>query len=50
MVELSFCYLVPSYTSPKPAMLHVIDRTWGTSQRELECGIGYGFGIHDRRD
>ena len=25
-------------------MLHVIDRTWVPSQRELAAGIGYGFG------
>ncbi len=25
-------------------MLHVIDRTWTPSQRELDAGIGYGFG------
>lgn len=30
--------------APKPAMLHVIDRTWVPSQREIDAGIGYGFG------
>ncbi len=25
-------------------MLHVIDRTWVPSQREIDAGIGYGFG------
>lgn len=29
---------------PKPAMLHVIDRTWAPSTREVAGGIGYGFG------
>lgn len=35
-------FLTPQ--APKPAMLHVIDRTWVPSQREAEAGIGYGFG------
>lgn len=35
-------FLTPQ--APKPAMLHVIDRTWEPSQRELDAGIGYGFG------
>ncbi|WP_336989394.1 chitinase, partial [Aeromonas hydrophila] len=35
-------FLTPQ--APKPAMLHVIDRTWGPSQREIAAGIGYGFG------
>lgn len=35
-------YLTPQ--APKPAMLHVIDRTWKPSQREIDAGIGYGFG------
>lgn len=35
-------FLTPQ--APKPAMLHVIDRTWKPSQRELDAGIGYGFG------
>nr|WP_086937525.1 chitinase [Thaumasiovibrio occultus] len=35
-------YLTPQ--APKPAMLHVIDRTWTPSQREIDAGIGYGFG------
>lgn len=35
-------FLTPQ--APKPAMLHVIDRTWTPSQRETEAGIGYGFG------
>lgn len=35
-------FLTPQ--APKPAMLHVIDRTWEPSQRETEAGIGYGFG------
>ncbi|HBV75506.1 MULTISPECIES: glycoside hydrolase family 19 protein [Vibrio] len=35
-------FLTPQ--APKPAMLHVIDRTWVPSQRELDAGIGYGFG------
>ncbi|PTC02454.1 carbohydrate-binding protein [Vibrio mediterranei] len=35
-------FLTPQ--APKPAMLHVIDRTWVPSQREVEAGIGYGFG------
>ena len=35
-------FLTPQ--APKPAMLHVIDRTWVPSQRELSAGIGYGFG------
>ena len=35
-------FLTPQ--APKPAMLHVIDRTWVPSQRETEAGIGYGFG------
>ena len=35
-------FLTPQ--APKPAMLHVIDRTWVPSQRELAAGIGYGFG------
>ena len=35
-------FLTPQ--APKPAMLHVIDRTWTPSQRELDAGIGYGFG------
>lgn len=35
-------FLTPQ--SPKPAMLHVIDRTWVPSQAELDAGIGYGFG------
>ncbi|MDN3700155.1 chitinase [Vibrio artabrorum] len=35
-------FLTPQ--APKPAMLHVIDRTWAPSQRELDAGIGYGFG------
>lgn len=35
-------FLTPQ--APKPAMLHVIDRTWVPSQREKDAGIGYGFG------
>lgn len=35
-------FLTPQ--APKPSMLHVIDRTWKPSQRELDAGIGYGFG------
>jgi len=35
-------FLTPQ--APKPAMLHVIDRTWTPSQREIDAGIGYGFG------
>ena len=35
-------FLTPQ--APKPAMLHVIDRTWNPSQRETDAGIGYGFG------
>ncbi len=35
-------FLTPQ--APKPAMLHVIDRTWAPSQREIDAGIGYGFG------
>ncbi|MBF4427762.1 chitinase, partial [Vibrio anguillarum] len=35
-------FLTPQ--APKPAMLHVIDRTWTPSQRESDAGIGYGFG------
>ncbi|MBE1275071.1 chitinase [Enterovibrio baiacu] len=35
-------FLTPQ--APKPAMLHVIDRTWTPSQREKDAGIGYGFG------
>ncbi|WP_087019268.1 glycoside hydrolase family 19 protein [Thaumasiovibrio subtropicus] len=35
-------FLTPQ--APKPAMLHVIDRTWSPSQREIDAGIGYGFG------
>ena len=35
-------FLTPQ--APKPAMLHVIDRTWSPSQREADAGIGYGFG------
>ncbi|WP_419146777.1 chitinase [Pseudoalteromonas 'SMAR'] len=35
-------FLTPQ--APKPAMLHVIDRTWTPSQREVDAGIGYGFG------
>jgi chitodextrinase len=35
-------FLTPQ--APKPAMLHVIDRSWTPSQREIEAGIGYGFG------
>ncbi|NSY33667.1 carbohydrate-binding protein [Pseudoalteromonas sp. JC28] len=35
-------FLTPQ--APKPAMLHVIDRTWTPSLRESEAGIGYGFG------
>ncbi|CAH9053564.1 hypothetical protein PSECIP111854_01195 [Pseudoalteromonas sp. CIP111854] len=35
-------FLTPQ--APKPAMLHVIDRTWLPSQREQDAGIGYGFG------
>lgn len=35
-------FLTPQ--APKPAMLHVIDRTWSPSVRETEAGIGYGFG------
>ncbi|KZN58562.1 chitinase [Pseudoalteromonas luteoviolacea] len=35
-------FLTPQ--APKPAMLHVIDRTWVPSQVELNAGIGYGFG------
>ncbi|ELR67908.1 Chitinase [Photobacterium marinum] len=35
-------FLTPQ--APKPAMLHVIDRTWKPSQREIDAGIGYGFG------
>lgn len=30
--------------APKPAMLHVIDRTWVPSAVETANGIGYGFG------
>ncbi|MGY0617368.1 chitinase [Vibrio sp. FJH11] len=35
-------FLTPQ--APKPAMLHVIDRSWTPSQREIDAGIGYGFG------
>ncbi|WP_394127057.1 glycoside hydrolase family 19 protein [Vibrio hepatarius] len=35
-------FLTPQ--APKPAMLHVIDKTWSPSQREIDAGIGYGFG------
>jgi chitodextrinase len=35
-------FLTPQ--APKPAMLHVIDRTWQPSATELAAGIGYGFG------
>ncbi|EKO3536009.1 chitinase [Vibrio fluvialis] len=35
-------FLTPQ--APKPAMLHVIDRTWVPSQREIDAGIDYGFG------
>ncbi|WP_428772253.1 chitinase [Vibrio sp.] len=35
-------FLTPQ--APKPAMLHVIDRTWVPSLRETDAGIGYGFG------
>ncbi|MEZ8826169.1 chitinase [Vibrio amylolyticus] len=35
-------FLTPQ--APKPAMLHVIDRTWSPSVRETDAGIGYGFG------
>ncbi|MGP8306358.1 chitinase [Vibrio sp. YIC-376] len=35
-------FLTPQ--APKPAMLHVIDRSWAPSQREIDAGIGYGFG------
>ncbi|MCP4991283.1 MAG: carbohydrate-binding protein [Colwellia sp.] len=35
-------FLTPQ--APKPAMLHVIDRTWQPSQTEIAAGIGYGFG------
>ena len=35
-------FLTPQ--APKPAMLHVIDRTWVPSSAELGAGIGYGFG------
>ena len=35
-------FLTPQ--APKPAMLHVIDRSWSPSEREIEAGIGYGFG------
>jgi chitodextrinase len=35
-------FLTPQ--APKPAMLHVIDRTWVPSERERAAGIGYGFG------
>lgn len=35
-------FLTPQ--APKPAMLHVIDRTWTPSQLEIDAGIGYGFG------
>lgn len=35
-------FLTPQ--APKPAMLHVIDRTWSPSQRETDAGIDYGFG------
>jgi chitodextrinase len=35
-------FLTPQ--APKPAMLHVIDRTWSPSVREREAGITYGFG------
>ncbi|WMN61807.1 chitinase (plasmid) [Pseudoalteromonas xiamenensis] len=35
-------FLTPQ--APKPAMLHVIDRTWVPSARELNANIGYGFG------
>jgi chitodextrinase len=35
-------FLTPQ--APKPAMLHVIDRTWIPSELEQDAGIGYGFG------
>jgi len=35
-------FLTPQ--APKPAMLHVIDRTWVPSKTETDAGIGYGFG------
>nr|WP_022942344.1 glycoside hydrolase family 19 protein [Psychromonas hadalis] len=35
-------FLTPQ--APKPAMLHVIDRTWSPSERETAAGITYGFG------
>ncbi len=35
-------FLTPQ--APKPAMLHVIDRSWTPSQREIDAGISYGFG------
>ncbi|BCL71381.1 glycoside hydrolase family 19 protein [Vibrio nigripulchritudo] len=42
MASAIWFFLTPQ--APKPAMLHVIDRTWKPSQREIEAGIGYGFG------
>lgn len=42
MASAIWFYLTPQ--APKPAMLHVIDRTWVPSQREKDAGIGYGFG------
>ncbi|CAG20578.1 chitinase [Photobacterium profundum] len=42
LASATWFFLTPQ--SPKPAMLHVIDRTWKPSQRETEAGIGYGFG------
>lgn len=42
MASAIWFFLTPQ--APKPAMLHVIDRTWKPSQREINAGIGYGFG------
>ncbi|GAA0817416.1 chitinase [Colwellia sp. D2M02] len=42
MASAIWFFLTPQ--APKPAMLHVIDRTWVPSQRETNAGIGYGFG------
>ena len=42
MASAIWFFLTPQ--APKPAMLHVIDRTWVPSQREVDAGIGYGFG------
>ncbi len=35
-------YLKPE--SPKPSIVHVIDRTWAPTPSELKAGIGFGFG------